>query len=110
MNPYVVGGFYGIFVGCLFVNLVSDLLYLMLPGGMQHNTSACICTGNHVPGFVCRINGFYMVISIAMRFVDSLGLLCLVVCVPFLVLTLLLVMFKVRETKGVDMGKVTGEE
>lgn len=108
MNPYLVGGFYGVFVGCFWS--VSDLLYLMLPGeSTPTNLRASVLGTMSLILFAGSMTST-LVVSIAMRFVSSLGLLCLTVCIPFLVLSLLLVMFKVRETKGVDMGKITGEE
>lgn len=108
MNPYVVGGFYGVFVGCFWS--VSDLLFLMLPGESTPTNLRASVLGTMSLILFAGTLVSTLVISIAMRFVTSLGLLCLVVCIPFLVLSLLLVMFKVRETKGVDMEAVTGEE
>lgn len=108
MNPYLVGGFYGVFVGCFWS--VSDLLYLMLPGESTPTHLRASVLGTMSLILFAGTMVSTLVISIAMRFVSSLGMLCLVVCIPFLVLSLLMVMFKVRETKGVDMEKITGEE
>ena len=108
MNPYLVGGFYGVFVGCFWS--VSDLLYLMLPGESTPTNLRASVLGTMSLILFAGTMVSTLIISIAMRFVASLGMLCMVVCIPFLVLSLLMVMFKVRETKGVDMEKITGEE
>lgn len=108
MNPYLVGGFYGVFVGCFWS--VSDLLYLMLPGESTPTHLRASVLGTMSLILFAGTMVSTLIISIAMRFVTSLGLLCLVVCIPFLILSLLMVMFKVKETKGVDMEKITGEE
>ena len=50
------------------------------------------------------------IMTVGMLFVKSIGLLCLYVCVPFLVTSLIILITKVNETKGVDLSTVTGCE
>lgn len=50
------------------------------------------------------------IMTVGMLFVKSIGLLCLCVCVPFLVTSLIILITKVNETKGVDLSTVTGSE
>ena len=107
-NPYIVGGCYGIFVGCFWS--VSDLLFLIFPGESTPTELRASVLGTLSLILFAGSIISTLVISVAMRFVTSIGMLCLVVCIPFMLLSLLLVMFKVHETKGVDMNNITGEE
>lgn len=108
MNPYLVGGFYGVFVGCFWS--VSDLLFLMFPGESTPTKMRASVLGTL--SLVLFAGGIVstLLVSVAMRFVSSIGMLCMVICIPFMLISLLLVMFKVHETKGVNMDTVTGEE
>lgn len=107
-NAYMVGAFYGIFVGCFWS--VSDMLFLILPGESVPTRIRASVLGSL--SLILFAGGLIstLVVSIAMRFVSSIGMLCLMVCIPFMLITLLLVTFKVSETKGIDMEKVTGTE
>lgn len=108
MNPYMVGAFYGIFVGCFWS--VSDLLFLILPGESVPTRLRASVLGTlslllFAGGIVSTLT-----VSLGIRAVSSIGILCLLICVPFMLISLLLVMFKVGETKGIDMEKVNGTE
>jgi len=50
------------------------------------------------------------VIIVGMLFVDSIGLLSLCVCAPFMILSIILLITQVHETRDVDLTTVTGEE
>ena len=39
-----------------------------------------------------------------------IGIICFAFAVPGLAIGILLVMFKTKETRGVDLGKVSGDE
>ena len=108
MNAYLVGGFYGVFVGCFWS--VSDLLFLIFPGESTPTKLRASVLGTL--SLVLFAGGIVstLLVSVAMRFVSSIGMLCMAVCIPFMLLSLLLVLFKVQETKGVNMDTVTGEE
>jgi hypothetical protein len=45
-----------------------------------------------------------------MLLVPSIGLLCLFLCTPFLLASILILITRVHETKGVDLNTVTGAE
>lgn len=107
-NAYLVGGCYGIFVGCFWS--VSDLLFLIFPGESTPTELRASVLGTLSLILFAGSILSMLIVSLAMRFVTSLGLLCMAVSVPFILLSLLLVLFKVRETKGVNMETITGEE
>ena len=50
------------------------------------------------------------IMTVGMLFVESIGLLCLCICVPFLLAATVILLTKVHETKGVDLAAVTGAE
>ena len=50
------------------------------------------------------------IMTVGMLFVKSIGLLCLCVCVPFLLLATIILITQVSETKGMDLSAVTGSE
>ena len=47
---------------------------------------------------------------VGMLFVDSIGLLSLCVCAPFMIISIILLITQVHETRDVDLATVTGEE
>ena len=108
ISPALVGVSYGFFIGGLWS--VADILFIMIPG---ESTPTNLRVS--VVGTMGIMSGVGNVLSIAimtvgMLFVKSIGLLCLCVCVPFLVCSLIILITKVNETKGVDLSTVTGSE
>jgi hypothetical protein len=51
-----------------------------------------------------------VIITVGMLFVKSIGMLCLCVCTPFMLLSIIILITKVHETKGIDLNTVTGAE
>lgn len=108
LSPVLVGISYGFFIGGLWS--VADILFIMIPG---ESTPTNLRVS--VVGTMGIMSGVGNVLSIAimtvgMLFVKSIGLLCLCVCVPFLVTSIIILITKVNETKGVDLSTVTGAE
>jgi len=106
--PALVGISYGFFIGGLWST--ADILFIMIPG---ESTPTNLRVS--VVGTMGIMSGVGNVLSIAimtvgMLFVKSIGLLCLCVCVPFLVTAIIILNVKVHETKGVDLSSVTGSE
>lgn len=108
VNPYILGGLYGIFSGCYWS--ISDILYLMIPSESSPT---------HLRASVVGILSIFMilgsivssiVIAIAVLFTESLGALCFGICAPFVVISLVLLQIKVHETKGADLDVITGAE
>lgn len=50
-----------------------------------------------------------MLLFIVLQNLISMDLLFLFICVPFMALSLLLLMFIVKETKGVDLDNITAD-
>ena len=108
ITPALVGVSYGFFIGGLWS--VADILFIMLPG---ESTPTNLRVS--VVGTMGIMSGVGNVISIAimtvgMLFVESIGMLCLCVCVPFLLASMVILITMVHETKGVDLATVTGSE
>ena len=108
ISPILVGVSYGFFIGGLWS--AADILFIMIPG---ESTPTNLRVS--VVGTMGIMSGVGNVLSIAimtvgMLFVESIGLLCLCVCVPFLVTSIIILLTKVNETQGVDLSTVTGSE
>jgi MFS family permease len=108
ISPVLVGISYGFFIGGLWS--ACDILFIMIPG---ESTPTHLRVS--VVGTMGIMSGIGNVISIAlmtvgMLFVKSIGLLCMCVCVPFLVIAIIILITCVNETKGVDLTTVTGSE
>ena len=108
LDPALVGISYGFFIGGLWS--AADILFIMLPG---ESTPTNLRVS--VVGTMGIMSGVGSVLSIAimtvgMLFVKSIGVLCLCVCVPFLLLATVILLTKVHETKGMDLSAVTGSE
>ena len=108
LPPILVGISYGLFIGGLWS--AADILFILLPG---ESTPTNLRVS--VVGTMGILSGVGSVMSIAimtvgMLFVKSIGLLCLCICVPFLLAATVILITKVNETKGVDLSTVTGAE
>ena len=108
MAPALVGISYGFFIGGLWS--VSDMLCLIMSGESTptHLRASVIGSMSLLVGLGSM--GSSVALTVGMLFVDSIGLLSLCVCGPFMVLALILMITKVKETKGIDLNTVTGEE
>lgn len=107
-SPILVGVSYGFFIGGLWS--AADILFIMLPG---ESTPTNLRVS--VVGTMGIMSGVGNVLSIAimtvgMLLVKDIGILCLCVCVPFLLTSIIILITKVHETKGVDLSTVTGCE
>ena len=108
MAPAIVGISYGFFIGGLWS--VSDMLCLIMAGESTptHLRASVLGSMSLLVGIGSM--GSSVAIMVGMLFVDSIGLLSLCICGPFMLLALLLLITKVNETKDVDLNTVTGEE
>lgn len=108
LNPYLIGAFYGIFAGCYWS--VSDLLYLILPGESVPTRIRASVLGTFSLILVLGSIIAALVVAIGIRFVSSIGMLCMTLCIVFMALSVLIVLIKVKETKGIDLEKIGTEE
>ena len=109
LNPYVVGFFCGACIGSFWS--ASDLMGLMISESTPTNLRVSTLA---VEPAIC---GVFLIIGLAIVMVLSnllgdayIGILTLATMIPGMVTGLLMLMLKVRETNGVDMGTVTGQE
>ena len=108
MAPAIVGISYGFFIGGLWS--VSDMLCLIIAGESSptHLRASVLGSMSLLVGIGSM--GSSIAIMVGMLFVESIGLLSLCVCGPFMLIALFLLITKVHETKGVDLNTVTGAE
>lgn len=109
LNPYVVGFFAGAMVGAYWYT--GDLMGLMLSESTPTNLRASVMS---VQPFVSgMIYSLSMVLTMVLPNVlgdNAIGMVTLCTFVHGMTIGLILMAWKVRETKGVDMGKVGMEE
>ena len=108
LSPAVVGISYGFFIGGLWS--VSDMLCLIIAGESSptHLRASVLGSMSLLVGIGSM--GSSIAIMVGMLFVESIGLLSLCVCGPFLLAALVILIAKVHETKDVDLSTVTGAE
>ena len=108
VSPIAVGVSYGFFIGGLWS--VADMLCLIISGESSptHLRASVLGTVSLLSGVGSAISG--IAITVGMLFVESIGILSLCVCAPFMLLAIILLLTQVHETKGIDLNTVTGEE
>ena len=108
LSPAIVGISYGFFIGGLWS--VADMLCLIISGESSptHLRASVLGTISMLSGLGSAVSGIS--ITVGMLFVDSIGILSLCVCAPFMLLAIILLLTKVHETKDVDLNTVTGAE
>ena len=108
MPPAVVGISYGLFIGGLWS--VADMLCLIIAGESSptHLRASVLGTLSLMSGVGGMISG--LAITVGMLFVDSIGILSLCVCAPFMLFAIVILLTRVHETKNIDLNTVTGAE
>ena len=105
-GPVAAGIAYGCSIGGLWS--MSDTLILTMPAesspsGMRASVMGTISVMIGAGMFVGRI------LFIVLQNFISMDLLFLLICVPFMAVSLLLLMLKVKETKDVDLDSITAD-
>ena len=105
-GPVAAGIAYGCSIGGLWS--MSDTLILTMPAesspsGMRASVMGTISVMIGAGMFIGRI------LFIVLQNFISMDLLFLMICVPFMAVSLILIMLKVRETKDVDLDNVTAD-
>jgi len=105
-NPYVVGALYGLYLGCFWQG--GDYFMMLSaensPTGLRSSVSAASI---FLMMFTAIAGNFIMAAALRMTTISSA---VLIVAVPAIIVAVLLVLFKVKETKGVDLTKIGSEE
>ncbi len=108
LGPIVAGIGYGCSIGGLWS--MSDTLILTMPAesspsGMRSSVMGTISVLIGAGMFI----GQFAFIGINALDIIPMDALFLIICVPFMLLSLLILMTKVKETSGVDLEKVTAD-
>lgn len=101
------GIFYGVSIGGLW-SLSDTLSITMASESVPTQIRASV---NGVISLLLSITGVISVaIVVVLQKFFNIGWVCLAICVPFMVLALVYMIINVKETKDVDLDKVTGLE
>lgn len=105
-GPVPAGIAYGCSIGGLWS--MSDTIILTMPAESTPSTMR-----SSVMGTISVLIGAGMFIGqvafiVGQNFI-SMDVLCLLICVPFMILSLLILMTKVKETKNVDLNNITAD-
>ena len=109
LNPYMVGFFCGACIGSFWS--ASDLMGLMIAESTPTNLRVSTLAVEPAICGVFLLMGLAAIMVLANILGDAyIGMLTLAIMIPGMLMGLTILMLKVRETKGVDMGAVTGQE
>lgn len=106
-SPALIGICYGLFLGCLWST--SDLLFLVLPGESTPTSMRASVIGTMNLLLTIGTGISWALLILGQTFFD-MGWVCLVVCIPMMIIAIFILLFKVRETKNVNLEEVTGKE
>lgn len=109
LTPALVGFFCGAFVGSYYST--NDVLIMMASESAPTNLRSSATSAQTVVGFAGYALGFCTNTVLALIFGDSIiGTVALCLLVPSFVVTLIALVKKTHDTKGIDLDKVTGTE
>ena len=107
-NPYLVGFFCGAAIGSFWA--VGDMAQLMVSESVPTNVRASVITIYPLLANMGRmVSGILLTVLINIMGDSSLGIVTLLSAVPLMVIGLF-AMLKVKETNGVDLGAIRGDE
>ncbi len=101
-HPYIVGFLYGIYLGCYWQ--AGDYMQVMVSEKAPTEIRASVTGAIGLLQFFCVFVGMGIILVLLNNNVP-LNLTCLLVATPFIIAGVLLVAFKVKETKGVDLSE-----
>ena len=109
LNPYIVGFFCGACIGSYWYT--GDLMGLMISESTPTNLRvSMMAVQPMVSGMIFSVAMVGVMVLINIQGDAAIGICTMATVVPGLVVGLIIMMLKVKETKGVDMGAVTGAE
>lgn len=109
LNPSLVGFFCGTFVGSYYST--NDVLIMMASESAPTNLRSSATSAQTVVGFAGYAIGFIINTILAFIFDDGvIGTVALCLLVPSFIATLIALVKKTHDTKGLDLSKVTGTE
>lgn len=108
-NPYLVGICCGACVGSYWA--AGDMVGLVCSESAPTNLRASVMAVQPVVNSIIYMLASNLVLILGNILGDTaIGITCLLVSVPGMALGLVVMMLKVKETKGVDMGAIRGDE
>ena len=109
LNPSLVGFFCGTFVGSYYST--NDVLIMMASESAPTNLRSSATSAQTVVGFAGYAIGFITNTILALIFGDGvIGTVALCLLVPSFIATLIALVKKTHDTKGLDLNTVTGAE
>ena len=109
LNPYVIGFFCGAFVGSYYST--NDVLIMMASESAPTNLRSSATSAQTVIGFIGYAIGFITNTILALIFGDGIiGTVALCLLVPSFIATLVALVKKTHDTKGINLETVTGCE
>lgn len=108
-NPYIVGICCGACVGSYWA--AGDMVGLVCSESAPTNLRASVMAVQPIVNSLIYMLASNLVLILGNVLGDTaIGITCLLVSVPGMALGLVIMMLKVKETKGVDMGAIRGDE
>lgn len=108
-SPYIVGFLAGTAVGSYWG--AGDIFGMMETESVPTNLrSSTISALPIVSGFIYSISMLASMILINVLGDAKIGIVCLLIAIPGMIVSLLILSAKVKETKGIDMGSIRGDE
>lgn len=109
LNPYLVGLMCGLSVGSYWA--AGDMVMLMCSESAPTNIRASIMAVQPLVGMVFFLIGMIAVMILSNILGDAaIGISCLAIAGTGMAIGLLILATKTKETKGVDMGTIRGDE
>ena len=108
-NPYVVGFLAGAFVGSYYST--NDVLIMMASESAPTNLRSSTSSAQTVVGFIGYALAYTVYVPVTMIFGNaSITAVALGLLVPSFIITLIALVKKTHDTKGIDLDSVTGAE
>ena len=108
-SPYLVGLFAGAAVGSYWA--ASDIFGMMETESVPTNLrSSTISALPIFSGMIYSVSLLVSMILINVLGDAKIGIVCLLIAIPGMAVSLLIMSAKVKETKGIDLGSVHGDE
>ncbi len=101
-NPYLIGGLCGLYQGCYWIG--RDYMNIMMTEKVPTDIRASVVGAEGLLLIIGLAVGYLLTI-IGMLFME-VWLTCLIVALPCVVISVIMLILKVRETKGANMDKV----
>lgn len=103
ITPYAVGIFYGVYLGCWW--LTVDYISMMVAESAPTYNRSSVLGAVGLISMIGSILGQVVPIGAALIF-EKIGFGYMTVVIPFVVIGVILVIWKAKETKGVDLNDV----